>query len=141
MSRDARNIGSSKGWIYFQVDNRGSPNRGGAFEDQIYHAMGDGRGRRTRRPAREWLKTQPFVDPEQDRDLRLVLRRLHDAQDAREGARASIAAGIAGAPVTKWELYDTHYTERYLGNPANDAKPYQRPTRSTMRSRSAIRCC
>jgi dipeptidyl-peptidase-4 len=27
--------------------------------------------------------------------------------------------------VTKWELYDTHYTERYLGNPAFDPKPYQ----------------
>jgi dipeptidyl-peptidase-4 len=28
------------------------------------------------------------------------------------------AAGIAGAPVTDWRLYDTHYTERYLGDPA-----------------------
>jgi dipeptidyl-peptidase-4 len=27
--------------------------------------------------------------------------------------------------VTKWELYDTHYTERYLGNPAIDPKPYE----------------
>ena len=27
--------------------------------------------------------------------------------------------------MTKWELYDTHYTERYLGNPATDPKPYQ----------------
>ena len=35
------------------------------------------------------------------------------------------AAGIVGAPVTKWELYDTHYTERYLGNPALDPKPYR----------------
>jgi dipeptidyl-peptidase-4 len=34
-------------------------------------------------------------------------------------------AGIVGAPVTKWELYDTHYTERYLGNPAKDPKPYE----------------
>ena len=33
-------------------------------------------------------------------------------------------AAIAGAPVTEWRLYDTHYTERYLGNPAVDATPY-----------------
>jgi dipeptidyl-peptidase-4 len=35
------------------------------------------------------------------------------------------AAGVVGAPVTKWELYDTAYTERYLGNPAIDPGPYR----------------
>jgi len=34
------------------------------------------------------------------------------------------AAGIAGAPVTKWELYDTSYTERYMGTPQTDAAAY-----------------
>ncbi|MEU6063402.1 MULTISPECIES: S9 family peptidase [Streptomyces] len=33
-------------------------------------------------------------------------------------------AGIAGAPVTDWRLYDTHYTERYLGDPATDPASY-----------------
>ncbi|MEV0318788.1 prolyl oligopeptidase family serine peptidase [Streptomyces sp. NPDC050658] len=33
-------------------------------------------------------------------------------------------AGVAGAPVTDWTLYDTHYTERYLGDPASDPAPY-----------------
>ncbi|MFJ8945523.1 prolyl oligopeptidase family serine peptidase [Streptomyces sp. NPDC102395] len=33
-------------------------------------------------------------------------------------------AGIAGAPVTDWRLYDTHYTERYLGDPATAARTY-----------------
>ncbi|MFF0220989.1 prolyl oligopeptidase family serine peptidase [Streptomyces sp. NPDC004629] len=35
-------------------------------------------------------------------------------------------AGIAGAPVTDWRLYDTHYTERYLGDPERDAQAYAR---------------
>jgi dipeptidyl-peptidase-4 len=33
-------------------------------------------------------------------------------------------AAIAGAPVTEWRLYDTHYTERYLGDPADRADQY-----------------
>ena len=36
------------------------------------------------------------------------------------------AAGIAGAPVTRWELYDTHYTERYLGDPKAVPEVYVR---------------
>src|SRR6185436_19457931 len=35
-------------------------------------------------------------------------------------------AAVAGAPVTEWRLYDTHYTERYLGDPFTDAQPYDR---------------
>jgi dipeptidyl-peptidase-4 len=34
-------------------------------------------------------------------------------------------AGVAGAPPTDWRLYDTHYTERYLGDPAANAAAYQ----------------
>ena len=35
-------------------------------------------------------------------------------------------AAVAGAPVTDWRLYDTHYTERYLGDPADRARAYDR---------------
>ena len=34
------------------------------------------------------------------------------------------AAGVSGAPVTDWRLYDTHYTERYMGNPKTDDEAY-----------------
>ncbi len=33
-------------------------------------------------------------------------------------------AAVAGAPVTEWRLYDTHYTERYLGHPDGSADAY-----------------
>ena len=33
---------------------------------------------------------------------------------------------IAGAPVTDWRLYDTHYAERYLGHPAAQGESYDR---------------
>src|SRR5205807_3319361 len=35
-------------------------------------------------------------------------------------------AAIAGAPVTDWALYDTHYTERYLGTPQSSPEAYAR---------------
>ena len=56
-----------------------------------------------------------------------------------EADPGAYAAGIAGAPVTKWELYDTAYTERYLGDPRKEPTTYARPTRSPMPARSRIR--
>ena len=43
-----------------------------------------------------------------------------------EAAPGAYAAGIAGAPVTRWDLYDTHYTEQYLGDPRTNRAGYDR---------------
>ena len=51
-----------RGWIVFAIDNRGTPDRGKAFEDHIYHAMGTVEVDDQLKGV-EWLKAQPFVDP------------------------------------------------------------------------------
>jgi dipeptidyl-peptidase-4 len=114
----------SKGWIYFQIDNRGSPNRGRAFEDQIYHAMG-GVEVEDQATAARWLQRQAFVDPRKIATYGWSYGGYMSLKMLEKAPKGLYAAAIVGAPVTKWELYDTHYTERYLGNPSIDPKPYQ----------------
>jgi dipeptidyl-peptidase 4 len=111
------------GWIVFSLDNRGSPDRGHRFETAIYHAMG-GVEVQDQLAGVHWLQQQSFVDPRAiavygwSYGGYMTLRLL-------EAAPGTFVAGVAGAPVTRWELYDTHYTERYLGNPAHDPAPYR----------------
>jgi dipeptidyl-peptidase 4 len=113
-----------KGWIYFQIDNRGSANRGRAFEDQLYHAMGTVEVQ-DQAAAGRWLQKQAFVDPKKIAIYGWSYGGYMSLKMLAAAPKGLYAAGIVGAPVTKWELYDTHYTERYLGNPAIDAKPYR----------------
>jgi len=111
-----------KGYIYFEIDNRGSANRGVAFEKPIYRAMGSVEVEDQKAGA-EYLKSLPFVDPAKiaidgwSYGGYMTLKML-------EADPGLYGAGIAGAPVTKWELYDTSYTERYMGTPQKDAAAY-----------------
>jgi dipeptidyl-peptidase-4 len=111
-----------RGYIFFQIDNRGSANRGVAFEKAIYRAMGSVEVADQKAGA-EYLKTLDFVDPDKiaiygwSYGGYMTLKQL-------EADPGLYAAGVAGAPVTKWELYDTHYTERYMGTPQDDAEAY-----------------
>ena len=112
----------SQGWVYFKIDNRGSYNRGKAFEDQIYHAMGTVEVEDQLAGA-NYLKSLPFVDGNKIATYGwsyggyMSLKML-------EKTPGVYAAAVSGAPVTDWQLYDTHYTERYLGDPAKDPKSY-----------------
>ena len=113
----------AKGYIFFQIDNRGSENRGVAFASALYRAMGTVEVEDQKAGAL-FLKGLPYVDG----------RRIA-TYGWSYGGYMSIkmlqadpglyAAAIAGAPVTKWELYDTHYTERYLGDPNKEPKVYE----------------
>jgi dipeptidyl-peptidase-4 len=47
-------------------------------------------------------------------------------------------AAIAGAPVTDWHLYDTHYTERYLGLPDQDGEAYERSSLIPLAERAVV---
>lgn len=113
----------SLGFLVFTLDNRGSAGRGLAFEAAIKGDMG-----------------RVEVEDQVDGVRWLVAQGLADR--ARVGvygwsyggymtlmclvrAPETFAAGVAGAPVTHWDGYDTHYTERYMGLPAENAEGYR----------------
>lgn len=114
----------AKGYIWFAIDNRGSSGRGVAFESAIYRAMGSVEVADQLAGTR-WLKAQGYVDAARIATFGwsyggyMTLKML-------EAHQGEWAAGIAGAPVTRWELYDTAYTERYLGLPAAPGGVYDR---------------
>ncbi|GAB2950511.1 prolyl oligopeptidase family serine peptidase [Streptomyces heilongjiangensis] len=113
------------------------------FADQGFAVVvADGRGTPGRSPAWEkaidgdfTLSLDDQVDALQDlaRSHPLDLSRVAIRGWSFGGWLAALAvlrrpdvfhAGIAGAPVTDWRLYDTHYTERYLGDPAAHPEAY-----------------
>jgi dipeptidyl-peptidase 4 len=104
-----------QGYIVFQLDNRGSNYRGTAFEFPIYENLGDIEVN-DQVTGVKYLQTLPFVDPERigiyghSYGGYMALMTMFKAGDY-------FKAGVSGAPVTDWMLYDTHYTERYLNHP------------------------
>ena len=114
---------AQQGYVVFSLDNRGTPRRGRDFGGALYGVQG------TVEVADQlkgvaWLKQQPWVDPARigvqgwSNGGYMTLMLLAKASD-------QYACGVAGAPVTDWGLYDTHYTERYMDLPARNAKGYE----------------
>ncbi len=106
---------AQQGYIVLKVDNRGSANRGLAFEGALARAMGhieiddqvDGVRFMAQRPYVDTQRTGIYGWSYGGYMTCLALMRAPDV----------FKVGVAGAPVTSWDGYDTHYTERYMGLP------------------------
>ncbi|MEE4301310.1 MAG: S9 family peptidase [Pseudomonadales bacterium] len=111
------------GYVLFKLDNRGMGNRGHAFEAAIHDRMGTVEVQ-DQLAGLAFLKNLPFVDGERvglygwSYGGYMTLMTALQAPDA-------FAAAVAGAPVTDWSLYDTHYTERYMDTPQGNAAGYE----------------
>ena len=114
---------ADQGFAVVVVDGRGTPGRGSGWEREVH---GDLAG--------------PVLEDQVDgllalaaQEPRIDLSRVAIRGWSFGGYLAALAvlrrpdvfhAAIAGAPVTEWRLYDTFYTERYLGDPEADSAPY-----------------
>jgi dipeptidyl-peptidase 4 len=111
-----------KGFIVWQVDNRGSAGRGHAWETTLYRRFGK-QELEDQKAGVDYLRKLPFVDGSRigingwSYGGYMVLYSMTNAPDY-------FAAGVSGAPVTDWRNYDTIYTERYLGLPQENEKGY-----------------
>jgi dipeptidyl-peptidase-4 len=111
------------GYGVLELDNRGSGNRSPAFEAPIHGRLGDVEVRDQLRGV-EFLRSLDWVDPTRigvfghSYGGYMALMCLLKAPEA-------FRAAVSVAPVTDWALYDTHYTERYLGTPAANPAGYQ----------------
>ena len=113
---------ANKGYVVFSVDNRGSNYRGKAFEDPLYKKMGSTEVD-DQIAGVKFLRKLPYVDPER---IGIYGHSYGGYMSLMSMFKAGeyFKAGVAGAPVTDWALYDTHYTERYMGNPKEDEDAY-----------------
>ena len=113
----------SQGYLVFSLDNRGSARRGLAFEGSIKHNMGDIEIRDQVDGVR-WLIDQGLADP-----ARVGVYGWsyggYMALMCLSRATGVFKMGVAGAPVTHWDGYDTHYTERYMGTPRSNSDGYE----------------
>ncbi|KRG63522.1 peptidase S9 [Stenotrophomonas humi] len=113
---------AQQGYVVFSLDNRGTPRRGRDFGGALYGVQGTVEVADQLKGV-EWLKSQPWVDGKRigvqgwSNGGYMTLMLLAKASD-------QYACGVAGAPVTDWGLYDTHYTERYMNLPAANVAGY-----------------
>ena len=114
---------AQQGFVVFRLDNRGSSRRERVFTDVIHGELGTCEVA-DQLAGVDWLGQQSYVDAKRIGVFGwsyggfMTLRLL-------AAASSKIAIGVAVAPVTDWALYDTHYTEQFIGKPKENPQGYQ----------------
>ena len=117
-----RQMLTEKGYIVFQLDNRGTGYRGVAFKRIAYRRLGQ-QDVEDMISGVEYLRTLPYVDADRigiwgwSYGGYLTTMCILKAADY-------FSTGVAVAPVTDWHNYDSIWTERYMDLPANNPRGY-----------------
>jgi len=114
---------AEQGYIVFTLDNRGSGERGFAFESQIHRQVGTVE-LEDQMTGVEYLKSLPYVDGK-----RLAAHGwsfggfMTTSLMLREAGTFNV--GVAGGPVTDWKYYEAMYGERYMDTPEENKEGYE----------------
>ncbi|MCS7004951.1 MAG: S9 family peptidase [Cytophagales bacterium] len=113
---------AQNGYIIFTVDGRGSQYRGLEFEQKIVGNLGEIE-MADQLSGVEFMKKQPYINPNRigvwgwSYGGYLTLSLMTKKPNV-------FKTGIAGAPVTDWQLYEIMYTERYMSTPEKNQDGY-----------------
>lgn len=114
---------AQRGFVVLKVDNRGSANRGLAFEAAIADRMGTVEVDDQVAAVRQLAKL-PYVDASRVAIYGWSYGGYMTCM-ALMRAPEVFKVGVSGAPVTDWDGYDTGYTERYMGTPQSNPEGYK----------------
>jgi len=114
---------AQEGFLVFTLDNRGSADRGEAFEQVIHRQCGQAE-MRDQMVGIEWLKTLPYVDAERIGSdgwsyggfMSTSLKINHPE---------AFKVSVAGGPVMDWKYYEIMYGERYMDTPDENPEGYE----------------
>ncbi|HET7790029.1 MAG TPA: DPP IV N-terminal domain-containing protein [Gemmatimonadales bacterium] len=104
---------AQEGYIVVGLNNRGSNNYGSAFMKVVYKHLGKWEAHDFAEAAR-WLAKKPWVDG-QHIAIMGTSYGGYSTVYAMEAYPDVFSVGVANSAVTDWRLYDTIYTERYMG--------------------------
>ncbi len=120
---------ANQGYLIFTLDNRGSGERGFAFESQIHRKLGDVEIE-DQLSGVQFLTSFPYVDAK-----RLAVHGwsyggfMTGSLMLREPNVFKV--GVAGGPVTDWKYYEVMYGERYMDRPEENKEGYEKASLMT----------
>ena len=114
---------AQKGYMVYVQDNRGTENRGAAFEKAINRRCGQAE-MEDQMVGINWLKSLPYVDSERvgihgwSYGGFMTISLMTTYPDV-------FKVGVAGGPVIDWKWYEIMYGERYMDTPATNPEGFQ----------------
>lgn len=124
MSRSWETYMAQKGFIVYILDNRGSENRGLAFEQATFRQLGQIEMQDQMKGV-EYLKTLPYVDASRlgvhgwSFGGFMTISLMTNYPDV-------FKVGVAGGPVIDWKWYEVMYGERYMDTPQTNPDGYEK---------------
>ena len=115
---------AGKGYLLFILDNRGSENRGKAFEQVTFRQLGQ-EEMRDQMQGVAYLKTLPYVDADKigvhgwSFGGFMTISLMTNYPDV-------FKVGVAGGPVIDWHWYEVMYGERYMDTPQANPDGYKK---------------